>query len=911
MLLESNEGEDCGRVTAPDQNKAAHAEPEFGWPTLDIGTALSPPAGVLQATARGRSSTGAGAFDASTAATERRIDHDDSGDAADLFTGAVVQPLDMASGSTTDAVGIDTVDNRSERHAVAPGAGLTVEEEQFVSPENGVIVSYYLYGRDGGAMARISRFSGAVISHGRMVDTICIAGTQPQRELAKLCIGVVDANRGKVREATTSYFQTIASREDCSIVLVPQKVTAYVFGTQGSHLRQMEAKYRVFMFVRDEWIQGCKPLYILGGVATRNDAGIRIQALIDKSVSAGFVSTAEELASLASLDVPDGRNGRGSPRRVGGVVSNGGEVGGAGVGAGVNGSGSGSGNGSGSRPSSAAEDAYNYRTPSNAQKSKLFLGGLHPTTSKERLWNFFSEFGEIALDGILLMCDRDTNRPRGFGFVTFLDHAVAKQLVRQKYVRIDGRKVEIKFSKPMEELGEGSGVSLGPPEGASLHRSMMPQRGREHFPFHDLPIHPSERDGGHLGPNGCVASAATVHRNVHSHHAPTQPLSQEGRGRGHEHEQQSQRAADSARTPHRPHRKGALALSQPLRSKGLDQHQHPHHQHRLSTLYSPDERGRGRFWICPSSECSVWNQLLDEHCTACNRGKGAAVGSSGTLTQMQKDQQVADMFLDATAECKLTQSLNGKSSFANGDYGQADADGKVIVPETIACIANHAFAGCTEVTAIIIPGSVQAIGECAFAGCTALVSVTILVSNGSRASQLTIGEKAFSGCTRLKGIMIPGSVTLIGPFAFYRCTALSSIWIPGSVVTVGKSAFASCTGMTTASIPDSVEAIGDSAFAACPELSTVTIPDDMSMDHICRLGFEPGCRVIRRKFDQFRSSRIGKVYNSLPAPAAPFVPEGFLPEEVSHSLAGSPGGSPRPERARRSTVSRMLRMGEV
>ena len=48
---------------------------------------------------------------------------------------------------------------------------------------------------------------------------------------------------------------------------------------------------------------------------------------------------------------------------------------------------------------------------------KVFIGGLPHTITEADLKKFFSDYGE--LEDYVVMVDRMTGKPRGFGFVTF------------------------------------------------------------------------------------------------------------------------------------------------------------------------------------------------------------------------------------------------------------------------------------------------------------------------------------------------------------------------------------------------------------------------------------------------------------------------------------------------------------
>lgn len=84
---------------------------------------------------------------------------------------------------------------------------------------------------------------------------------------------------------------------------------------------------------------------------------------------------------------------------------------------------------------------------------KLFVGGLPWGTNDEGLMKAFEEFGEIEEANVV--CERDTGRSRGFGFVTFVspEDARAAQTAMHEQ-EIEGRQVRVDFahSSPRESL---------------------------------------------------------------------------------------------------------------------------------------------------------------------------------------------------------------------------------------------------------------------------------------------------------------------------------------------------------------------------------------------------------------------------------------------------------------------------
>ncbi|KAK2872272.1 hypothetical protein QQF64_018145 [Cirrhinus molitorella] len=87
---------------------------------------------------------------------------------------------------------------------------------------------------------------------------------------------------------------------------------------------------------------------------------------------------------------------------------------------------------------------------------KIFVGGLNPETTEEKIREYFGAFGEI--ETIELPTDPKTNKRRGFVFITFKDESAVKKILEKKYHNVSGSKVtngkedvcEIKIAQPKE-----------------------------------------------------------------------------------------------------------------------------------------------------------------------------------------------------------------------------------------------------------------------------------------------------------------------------------------------------------------------------------------------------------------------------------------------------------------------------
>ncbi|KAK6238716.1 hypothetical protein QUC31_004185 [Theobroma cacao] len=80
-----------------------------------------------------------------------------------------------------------------------------------------------------------------------------------------------------------------------------------------------------------------------------------------------------------------------------------------------------------------------------ASPGKIFIGGLAKDTTLDTFTKYFEKYGEIT--DFVIMKDRHTGRPRGFGFITFADPSVVDTVMQEDHV-INGKQVEIKRTIP-------------------------------------------------------------------------------------------------------------------------------------------------------------------------------------------------------------------------------------------------------------------------------------------------------------------------------------------------------------------------------------------------------------------------------------------------------------------------------
>lgn len=118
-----------------------------------------------------------------------------------------------------------------------------------------------------------------------------------------------------------------------------------------------------------------------------------------------------------------------------------------------------------SPPVVASESLSHYRT------KKMFVGGLPTDITEEAFRNFFGQFGPI--EDSVIMFDRETKRPRGFGFITFMsEDAVERVLQNYENNFISGKWVECKKATP-KDIGFMDRAKSGFPNVGNIPQYMM------------------------------------------------------------------------------------------------------------------------------------------------------------------------------------------------------------------------------------------------------------------------------------------------------------------------------------------------------------------------------------------------------------------------------------------------------
>ncbi len=91
--------------------------------------------------------------------------------------------------------------------------------------------------------------------------------------------------------------------------------------------------------------------------------------------------------------------------------------------------------------------------------TKLYVGNLPFTATDESVHELFSKHGTV--EKVTLISDRDTGRPRGFGFVEMSNADASRAMQALNGTDFDGRALKVNEAQERERSGGGGGYRGG------------------------------------------------------------------------------------------------------------------------------------------------------------------------------------------------------------------------------------------------------------------------------------------------------------------------------------------------------------------------------------------------------------------------------------------------------------------
>ncbi|KAL9254312.1 Heterogeneous nuclear ribonucleoprotein 1-like protein [Drosera capensis] len=87
-------------------------------------------------------------------------------------------------------------------------------------------------------------------------------------------------------------------------------------------------------------------------------------------------------------------------------------------------------------------------SPTPGRTKKIFVGGLASTVTESDFKRYFEQFGTIT--DVVVMYDHNTQRPRGFGFITYDSEEAVDRVLHKTFHDLNGKMVEVKRAVPKE-----------------------------------------------------------------------------------------------------------------------------------------------------------------------------------------------------------------------------------------------------------------------------------------------------------------------------------------------------------------------------------------------------------------------------------------------------------------------------
>ncbi|HKV38198.1 MAG TPA: RNA-binding protein [Blastocatellia bacterium] len=86
---------------------------------------------------------------------------------------------------------------------------------------------------------------------------------------------------------------------------------------------------------------------------------------------------------------------------------------------------------------------------------RIYVGNLSFQTTEHDITDLFSQIGEV--ESTTIITDRDTGRPKGFGFVEMSNEDADKAIAQLNGTELDGRSLTVNEARPRPERTGGGG----------------------------------------------------------------------------------------------------------------------------------------------------------------------------------------------------------------------------------------------------------------------------------------------------------------------------------------------------------------------------------------------------------------------------------------------------------------------
>jgi RNA recognition motif-containing protein len=86
---------------------------------------------------------------------------------------------------------------------------------------------------------------------------------------------------------------------------------------------------------------------------------------------------------------------------------------------------------------------------------KIYVGNLPYSATEDELRELFAQHGDVT--SVSLVNDRETGRPRGFGFVEMADEDADSAIQALDGAQMGGRTLKVNEARPRENGGGGGG----------------------------------------------------------------------------------------------------------------------------------------------------------------------------------------------------------------------------------------------------------------------------------------------------------------------------------------------------------------------------------------------------------------------------------------------------------------------